>query len=111
MSTQCFGDLSETSSKYHLVLLTSILATHESHSENPLRSLQSFNTTKVDPNGLPYKQYNHLIKSMAFSSTKEENIKDEILTRYMVCNNKKEKILILTVKGSDSNSNWIQIYV
>lgn len=108
MSTECFEDLSETSSKYHLVLLTSILASHESYSDNPLRSLQSFNTTKVDPNALPNKQYNHLIKSMALTSTKEENIKDGILTKYMLCNNKKEKILLLTVKGSDSNSNWIQ---
>ena len=113
MSTQCFGDLSQTSTKYHLVLLTSILATHESYSDNPIKSLQAFNSSKVDPNGTPYKQYNHLSKSMVVSTTRDDIVKDvngseKMITKYTICHDKNEKLLILTVKGSDSNSQWIQ---
>ena len=121
MSTQCFGDLSDTCSKYHSVLLTSVLASHVIYNLDPIKSLHNTNTGISDPSVgrkneeiLTYGRYNHLIENLVFSYVHEDNLIDSfkggenVQVRYMVCTNESEKLMIIAVRGSETKNDWVQ---
>ena len=107
LSNQSFGDLSESSSKYHSLLLTSVLAAYHAYDSNPLQSFSSKLKNEKQ-------KFNHLIDNICYSSVYNDNIKDvlhggeRMQVRYMVGDNVKEKILFVSVRGSETKMDWIQ---
>ncbi len=115
MQNKCFGDLSQTSSQYHSILLTSIIATHESYNEDPFKSLQNFDDSVLNSAGSSHKKFNNLIQSLVVSNINDDNFKDivwkggdKMQVRYMVGHNENEKILVCAVRGSDTTLDWVQ---
>jgi len=112
LSTQSFGDLTDQSSKYHPVLLTSVLAAYHAYNENPIKSLQKFNSSIGESK--KEKKLNHLIDNIVYSSIHHDNIRDvfhggeKMQVKYMICDNKKEKILFVAIRGSQTKLDWIQ---